>query len=112
MPTEVARPALREPTMAWAAFWSYTTAVITTFAVPQIMSPDAANLGAKTAYIFAGCLVVTIIWTYFFIPETANRTLAEIEEMYNIGLPMSKWRGYKCSVVADVSAQYGENKTV
>lgn len=96
LPTEIASPALREPTMAWSIFWSYTTAVITTFAVPQIMSADAANLGVKTAYVFAGCVLVTIIWAYFYLPETMGRTVAEIDEMYRIGLPMRNWRGYSC----------------
>lgn len=105
LPTEIATPSLREPTMSWTTFWSYVTAVITTFAVPQLMSPDAANLGAKTAFIFAGCVFVTIIWAYFLIPETRNRTLAEIEEMYSIGLPAWKWRSYKCRVVEEPNAK-------
>ncbi|CAH0020335.1 unnamed protein product [Clonostachys rhizophaga] len=96
LPTEIASPALREPTMAWSIFWSYTTAVITTFAVPQIMSADAANLGVKTAYVFAGCVLVTTIWAYFYLPETMGRTVAEIDEMYRIGLPMRNWRGHSC----------------
>lgn len=99
LPTEVATPSLREPTMAWSIFWSYTTAVITTFAVPQLISPDAANLGAKSAFVFAGCVFLTLIWAYFYIPETKARTVAEIDEMYTIGLPMRKWRNYKCEAV-------------
>jgi hypothetical protein len=31
--------------MTWTALWSYTTAIITTFAVPQITSADAEVLG-------------------------------------------------------------------
>lgn len=90
---------LREPTVAWSVFWSYTTAIITTFAVPQLTAPDAANLGAKAALIFAGCVLITVIWTYFFIPETKARTMAEIDEMYAINLPMRHWKHYKCEVV-------------
>ncbi|PCG99811.1 Major facilitator superfamily domain, general substrate transporter [Penicillium occitanis (nom. inval.)] len=99
LPTEIASPALREPTLAWAVFWSYITAVITTFAVPQLMNADAADLGVKTAYVFAGCVFVTLIWTYFYMPETMGRTVAEIDEMYRAGVPMRKWRGYRCEVL-------------
>jgi hypothetical protein len=41
LPTEVPTSRLREPTMSWTTFWSYTTAIITTFAVPQITNADA-----------------------------------------------------------------------
>jgi hypothetical protein len=38
-------------------------------------------------------MLITIIWSYFYLPETANRTLGEIDEMYALGLPMRNWRG-------------------
>ncbi|KEF52823.1 uncharacterized protein A1O9_11240 [Exophiala aquamarina CBS 119918] len=96
---EIPTTALREATMSWTIFWSYVTAIVTTFAVPQITSPDAGNLGAKTAFIFAGCVLVTTIWAYFYIPEAKGRTPAEIDEMYAIELPMRKWRGHQCVAV-------------
>ncbi|KAK6386129.1 hypothetical protein LTS17_001703 [Exophiala oligosperma] len=96
LPTEISTPSLREPTMAWAVFWSYTTAIITTFAVPQITAADAGNLGAKAAFVFGGCVFITVTWAYFFVPETRARTAAEIDEMYDIGLPMRHWRNHKC----------------
>ncbi|KAF7558987.1 hypothetical protein G7046_g5164 [Stylonectria norvegica] len=112
LPTEISALNLREPTMAWTTFWSYTTAIITTFAVPQIMSPDAGNLGAKTAFIFAGCVLVTLVWTYFYIPETRNRTMAEIDEMYKIYLPMRKWRHYRCQIVEEPDLDSKEARVI
>ncbi|KAH6675974.1 MFS transporter [Halenospora varia] len=96
IPTEISAPSLREPTMAWALIWSYTTAVITTFAVPQITSADAGNLGAKAFLIFGGCMVVIMIFIYFYLPETKGRALDEIDEMYTAGVPMRKWSHYQC----------------
>lgn len=74
---------LREPTVAWSDFWSYTTAVITTFAVSPLTNADAANLGAKTAFVFVSCVFIMIILVYFHIPETKARAMAEIDEMYS-----------------------------
>ena len=51
------------------------------------------NLGAKAFLIFGGSMFITIIWCYFYLPETANRMLGEIDEMYALGLPMRKWGG-------------------
>lgn len=103
-------PALREPTVAWSLFWSYTTAIITTFAVPELTTADAGNLGAKAAFVFAGFVALTVVGTYFYIPETKARTLAEIDEMYAINLPMRKWRNYKCEVVSSTATELAGKK--
>ena len=73
------------------------------------MAPDAANLGAKTAFIFAGCVFCTLIWAFFYIPETKARTMAEVDEMYAINLPMRKWRDYECQTIG-ATAQEVEEK--
>lgn len=100
LPSEIATPKLRSQTMAYAIAWCQTTAVITTYAVPQLTAADAANLGAKTYLVFAGCMFCIIIWSYFMIPETRNRTFAEIDEMYDAKIPMWRWRKYQTSTTA------------
>jgi hypothetical protein len=110
LPTEISTPSLREPTVAWSVFWSYVTAVITTFAVPQLLeahSATGAPLGAQTAFIFAGCVLVTLIGSYFYLPETKARTMVEVDEMYAIGLPMRKWKGYQCQGVSTTAEKMG-----
>lgn len=81
--TEVAVLHLREKSVGWSQFWSYITAVVTSFAVPRLANPDALNLGARVAYIFAGTNVAALLFTYFFLPETKGRTFAEIQAMYD-----------------------------
>ncbi|OQD88460.1 hypothetical protein PENSOL_c072G03311 [Penicillium solitum] len=97
MPSEMATPKLRHHTMAYTVACAQTTAVITTLVVPQLTSADAANLGAKTYLIFAGCMAGIIVFFYFFMPETRGRTFAEIDEMYAAKIPMWKWRSYQTS---------------
>lgn len=65
LPTELPSPKLREPTVGWSVFWSYVTAIVTTFVVPQLIL--TAQLGARTDFIFAGCALVTFIMSYFFL---------------------------------------------
>jgi len=96
MPNEIATPRLRNPTMSYAIAWGQTTAVITTFAVPQLVNADAANLGAKTYLVFAGCMACILVFVYFMLPETQNRTYGEIDEMYEAGVPMRRWSKYVC----------------
>ncbi|KAF3020029.1 hypothetical protein E8E15_007861 [Penicillium rubens] len=97
MPSEMATPKLRHHTMAYTIACAQTTAVITTLVVPQLTSADAANLGAKTYLIFAGCMAAIIVFFYFSMPETRGRTFAEIDEMYAAKIPMWKWRSYETS---------------
>ena len=100
LPTEIPTPRLRNLTTSYALTASYTTAVITTFAVPQLTAPDAANLGAKTYLVFAGCVAVVMTLYYFFLPETKARTFAEIDELYELNVPVKKWKGYVTSPAA------------
>ncbi|KNG85816.1 putative sugar transporter [Aspergillus nomiae NRRL 13137] len=98
MPSEMATPKLRHHTMAYTIACAQTTAVITTLVVPRLTAPDAANLGAKAYLIFAGCMVCIVIFTFCFLPETKGRTFAEIDELYDAGVPAWKWRTYKSSL--------------
>lgn len=73
---------LRSKTVALAtcAGWLCNTLIICS--IPYLLSPNFANLGAKVGFIFGSCQVVVLLWSYFFIPETKNRTLEEIDEMF------------------------------
>lgn len=100
MPSEMATPKLRHHTMSYTIACQEMTAVITTLVVPRLTSADAANLGAKTYLVFAGCMAVILVFVYFMMPETRGRTFAEIDEMYAARVPVWKWRTYQTSIEA------------
>lgn len=100
LPAEIATPKLRNYTMSYTIACAQSTAVITTLAVPQLTAEDAANLGAKTYLVFAGCMVLIIIFVFFLLPETKGRTFAEIDEMYDAKIPMRKWCTYETKTEA------------
>lgn len=37
------------------------------------------------------------MWVYFYLPEIKNRTLEEIDEMFEARLPARKFRKYVCT---------------
>ncbi len=47
------------------------------------------------------------MFTYFLLPETKDRTLEEIHEMFEAKLPARKFKGYKCTTV-DINAKLEE----
>ncbi|MCJ1268007.1 hypothetical protein MMC22_007893 [Lobaria immixta] len=100
LPAEIATPKLRNYTMSYAIAWSETTSVIMNFVVPQLTAADAANLGAKTYLVFAGCMVCILAFVFFLLPETRGRTFAEIDEMYDAKIPMWRWRKYETKTEA------------
>jgi len=100
LPTEIPKPELRNMTTSYTLACAYTTAVITTFAVPQLVSADAANLGAKTYLVFGGIVAAILAFYATFLPETSGRTFAEINELYREGVPVRKWKGYQTSAAS------------
>lgn len=67
-------------------------------------------------------MAVTTVLTYYYLyvstlmsqethivtcnrPETSNRTLAEINEIYLDGVPKRHWKGYRTSVIEMVNMQ-------
>lgn len=61
------------------------------WAVPYIINEDAANLGVKGCYIFAGILVPTIVLIYFLYPEVSPISTRKIEyRLTVIRLPVER----------------------
>jgi hypothetical protein len=47
-------------------------------------------------WIWGPSCFITVVWIYFFLPEIKNRTLEEIDEMFEAKLPARKFRKYVC----------------
>ena len=41
--------------------------------------------------------MILFVFTWFFIPETRDRTLEEIHEMFEAKVPARKFKGYVCT---------------
>jgi hypothetical protein len=45
------------------------------------------------------------IFTWFFIPETRDRTLEEVHEMFEARVPARKFKNYVCTGVESYAAE-------
>lgn len=74
-----------------------TQAASTTMAVilPYIYNPDAAALGMRTAFIFCGLCLATVIVIWFVLPEMKDRSIEEIDHMFELKLPARQFRHWK-----------------
>ncbi|KAL1858280.1 hypothetical protein VTK73DRAFT_7864 [Phialemonium thermophilum] len=89
---ETATPRLRGKTTSFSFFCYSALNVVFTYTIPYLISPTSANLGVKTAYLFAGLLLPTVIGLYFLYPETTGRTWAELDELYKRGVPARRFK--------------------
>lgn len=52
------------------------------------------------------------MFTYFYVPETRDRTLEEIHEMFEARLPARKFKGYVCASTQAMQTAGGKDTEV
>lgn len=93
---EIPTQRLRSHTFGIAAAVGFAGAWLTTFTAPYFINPASLNWGPRYGYIWFPSCLVAAAWVFFFLPEVKNRTLEEIDEMFEARLPARKFRTYKC----------------
>ncbi|KAH7092340.1 general substrate transporter [Paraphoma chrysanthemicola] len=101
---EIPSQRLRSYTFGVAAAVGFAGAWLATFTAPYFINPDALNWGPEYGWIWGPSCFITAVWVYFYLPEIKNRTLEEIDEMFEARLPARAFRKYVCvgRNVADV----------
>ena len=56
------------------------------FVFPYMFNPDAGNLGGKVGFIFGATTWIGFVGCWFWLPETKDRTVAELDELYAAGV--------------------------
>jgi MFS family permease len=103
---EVGSQRLRARTTGLAAALSVVFGLTFNTSVPYMISTTAANWGYKTAWLFFCTGVVVVVLCVFFLPETAKRSPAELDEMYEVHrLPAWRMKGF----VTEVERKGGES---
>ena len=57
--------------------------IVTAIITPYMLNPTAWNWKAKTGLFWAGFCIIAIVWSYFELPETKNRTYAELDVLFH-----------------------------
>lgn len=111
---EIPSQRLRSYTFGVAAAVGFAGAWLATFTAPYFINPDALGWGPEygktnllacydeaflthtVGWIWGPSCFITVVWVYFYLPEIKNRTLEEIDEMFEAKLPARKFRKYVC----------------
>ena len=76
-----------------------------TFTAPYFINPAKLGWSAKYGYIWFGSNMILALFTIIWLPETRDRTLEEIHEMFEARLPARKFKEYVCVGVEEMAAQ-------
>ncbi|KAM5351789.1 hypothetical protein ACJ41O_004512 [Fusarium nematophilum] len=101
---EVSTSRLRVKTVAIGLASQNALNMMWSFVLPFLFNPDKANLGAKVAFIFGGLAVLSLVFLWFFLPETAKRTYEELDEMFMKNVPARQFKAYKPDAQANGEA--------
>ncbi|KAG1729525.1 maltose permease, partial [Suillus paluster] len=82
---EVSSAKLRSKTVALGIWVNSLCGMVVNIVVP--VNPDQANLGGYVGFIFGGLAFAGTIWTWYFIPETKNRTVDELDVLFEQHVP-------------------------
>jgi MFS family permease len=79
MPSEIFPISVRAKGVAYGTMSNW----FNNFIVGLITPPLIANTGFGTYVFFATFCFIAIFWTWFFVPETKNKTLEQMDEVFN-----------------------------
>lgn len=62
------------------------------------------------SYIWFASNAIVLLFIIFFLPETRGRTLEEIHEMFDQGVPSRKFKGFVCAATQAMATEVIEKE--
>jgi SP family sugar:H+ symporter-like MFS transporter len=74
---------------------------------PYLQDPGYGNLGSKIGFIWGSFSLITVIWTWFFVPEMKGFSLEQLDHLF---IERTPTRAFKKYVFEDEIEPVGEHK--
>ena len=71
------------------------------FTFPYLFNPDAANLGGRVGFIYGAMTALVAVLHFFLLPETKDRTAAEIDILFQRGVKPRKFSEEKVDLATE-----------
>ncbi|KAK9452712.1 putative alpha-glucoside transport protein [Dipodascopsis uninucleata] len=94
IPAEIGSTRLRQKTVCLARD-SYYIFNLLGVLEPYFMNPTEWNLKSYTAFFWSGLSIMTLVWAYFRLPETKDRSNDEIDVLFTKGISARKFSSYQ-----------------
>ncbi|RBR12833.1 hypothetical protein FVER53590_14010 [Fusarium verticillioides] len=99
--SEVPASELRSKTVMLARMSYNMLNIVSNVITPYMLNPGAWAWGAKTGFFFAGTCFLSLIFTLLCIPETKNRTYAELNILFQRRIKAWKFAEEKVTLDAE-----------
>lgn len=91
VPSEVGATRLRQKTICLARICYYIITIVANCLEPYMINPTEWAWNGKTGFFWFGSATLTFIWCYFRLPETKDRTFAELDVLFSKGISARKF---------------------
>ncbi|EFY96694.1 hypothetical protein MHUMG1_09888 [Metarhizium humberi] len=99
--SEISATRLRERTIAIATAVQACASIVFTVAMPYMLNSNEANWGGKAGFLFGAISIVCLVWCYFRLPESRNRTYEELDILFQRRIPARQFKNYDLLAEAD-----------
>lgn len=96
--TEIPSSALRTKTVILARNVYNVAGIVIAIITPYMLNPTAWNWKAKTGLFWAAFAIGSATWCWFELPETKNRTFAELDLLFENHVPARKFKSTEVAV--------------
>ena len=110
--SEVSTTRLRAKTIAIGRCSFYIWFTVFGVATPYMLNPSQANWKGKTGFFFAGTCFLSLVWTYFRLPEMKDRTYEELDILFQRKIPARKFGNAYVNPYAESQNNAGEMQNV
>lgn len=96
--TEIPSNILRTKTVILARNVYNIAGIVVAIITPYMLNPTAWNWRAKTGFFWAGFALFSAIWCWFELPETKDRTFAELDLLFENHVSARKFKTTEVTV--------------
>lgn len=109
--TEIPSSTLRTKTVILARNVYNIAGIVIAVIMPYMLNPTAWNWKAKTGLFWAGFALASAIWCWFELPETKDRTFAELDLLFENHVSARKFKSTEVTVfdVGHLMEKIGED---
>lgn len=109
--TEIPSNILRTKTVILARNVYNIAGIVIAIITPYMLNPTAWNWKAKTGLFWAGFAIASATWCWFELPETKNRTFAELDLLFENNISARKFKSTEVTVfdVGHMMEKLGED---
>ncbi|WVF72551.1 hypothetical protein IAT40_007368 [Kwoniella sp. CBS 6097] len=93
MASEIGGRTMRKKFMGFGTSVDVVSAFIFSFCMPYLLKTPGANLGPKVGYLIGGNSFFALIFSLFYVPELAGRSLEEMDELFELRLWAWQFKG-------------------